>query len=43
LTYPVSDRQQIYIDEASKAVSDCVTYNGEFSWKKLAAEQSGIK
>ncbi|WP_028864042.1 hypothetical protein [Psychromonas aquimarina] len=33
LTYPVSAKQQIYIDDASISVSNCTTYNGEFSWK----------
>ena len=35
LTYPVSDRQQIYLDDASISVSTCTIYDGEFSWKKL--------
>lgn len=43
LTYPVSSRQQIYIDEASKAVSNCMNYDGEFNWKALAVEQPGIE
>ena len=33
LTYPVSVKQQIYIDEASISLSNCTTFNGEFSWK----------
>jgi hypothetical protein len=33
LTYPVSAKQQIYIDDASISVSGCTTFNGEFSWK----------
>ncbi len=33
LTYPISDKQQIYINNASESVSDCTFYEGEFSWK----------
>ena len=33
LTYPVSDKQQIYIDHALFSVTKCATFNGEFSWK----------
>lgn len=33
LNYPVSAKQQIYIDDASLSVSNCATFNGEFSWK----------
>ena len=34
LTYPVSDKQQFYIDDASVSVINCSTFDGEFSWKK---------
>lgn len=34
LTYPASDEQQVFIDDAAQAVADCTTYRGEFSWKK---------
>lgn len=33
LTYPVSDKQQIYIDKASVSVENCTIFDGEFSWK----------
>ncbi len=33
LTYPVSVKQQIYIDDASISLINCTTFNGEFSWK----------
>jgi hypothetical protein len=33
LTYQVSDKQQIYINDASKSLTDCRIFNGEFSWK----------
>lgn len=33
LNYPVSVKQQIYIDQASTSLSDCTAYSGEFSWK----------
>lgn len=33
LTYPISDKQQIYIDDASMAVAGCVVFDGEFKWK----------
>jgi hypothetical protein len=33
LTYPVSDKQQIYIGDASTSVTSCSVYDGEFSWK----------
>ncbi|OUS11381.1 hypothetical protein A9Q89_09050 [Gammaproteobacteria bacterium 53_120_T64] len=33
LTYPASIKQQIYIDEASVSLSNCTTFNGEFSWQ----------
>ncbi|CAG34973.1 hypothetical protein [Desulfotalea psychrophila] len=33
LSYPVSARQQIYIEDASASVTDCITLKGEFSWK----------
>ena len=33
LTYKVSDKQQIYIDDASMSLINCTTLSGEFSWK----------
>ncbi len=33
LTYPVSDKLQIYIDDASMSVTDCSIFDGEFNWK----------
>ncbi len=33
LTYPVSDKQQIYIDNPSSSFTNCSTFTGEFSWK----------
>lgn len=35
LTYPVSEKQQIYIDNATTSLTECTIYDGEFSWKKL--------
>ena len=33
LTYPVSNKQQVYIDDASNSLTNCTTFKGEFSWK----------
>ena len=33
LTYPTSQTQQVYIDDASNTVINCVAYDAEFSWK----------
>ncbi len=33
LTYPASAEKQIYIPDAASVVSDCTTYEGNFSWK----------
>lgn len=33
LTYPVSDKQQIYIEDSANSLIDCRVFNGEFSWK----------
>ncbi len=33
LTYQVSDKQQIYIDNASMSLASCTIFSGEFSWK----------
>ncbi len=33
LTYPVSDKQQIYIDDAANSLADCATFTGEFNWQ----------
>jgi len=33
LTYQVSDKQQIYIDNASVSLTGCTIFDGEFSWK----------
>jgi hypothetical protein len=32
LTYPISGKEQIYIDDASESVIDCTTFNAEFRW-----------
>ncbi|MDA0740183.1 MAG: hypothetical protein O3A59_14875 [Nitrospirae bacterium] len=32
LTYPISAEPQMYIVDASTVVSDCTTYDSEFSW-----------
>jgi hypothetical protein len=34
LTYPVSDKQQIYIEDAASALINCTLFDGEFSWKQ---------
>ncbi len=33
LSYPISDKQQIYIDDASMSVTDCVVFDGVFEWR----------
>ncbi|GGB86716.1 hypothetical protein GCM10011352_10740 [Marinobacterium zhoushanense] len=33
LSYPVSDAQQIYIEDAAETMTGCRSYDGEFSWK----------
>ncbi len=33
LSYPASPEKQIYMENTSNLVMDCVTYDGEFSWK----------
>ncbi|MBM9520337.1 hypothetical protein JWG39_10995 [Desulforhopalus vacuolatus] len=33
LTYPVSDKQQIYIDDPANSLIDCTIFSGEFNWK----------
>jgi hypothetical protein len=33
LSYPISDKQQIYIDAAAKAVADCVVFDSVFQWR----------
>jgi len=35
LTYQASDKQQIYIDDASMSLTNCTIFDGEFSWKSL--------
>jgi hypothetical protein len=35
LTYPISDKQQIYIENAAASVDGCVVFDGEFNWKRL--------
>lgn len=34
LTYPVSDKRQVFIESASNSVSDCLVYDGNFSWER---------
>lgn len=33
LSYPVSDRQQVYIENAGESVVDCATQDGVFAWQ----------
>lgn len=33
LAYPASATQQVYIDDAVSALSDCVSYQGVFEWR----------
>ncbi len=33
LTYPVSDKQQVYLDDASVSVIECAEFDGEFQWR----------
>lgn len=33
LSYPISRRQQIFLDNATDSVMNCRNYDGEFSWK----------
>jgi hypothetical protein len=33
LTYSVSEKQQIFIEDASTSVTNCTMFEGEFSWK----------
>lgn len=33
LTYPASEKQQIYIEDGSAAFSECTVFDCEFSWK----------
>ena len=33
LTYQVSDKQQIYIEDASVSLTNCTIFDGKFSWK----------
>lgn len=33
LTYPVSESQQVYIQDTSNAVENCTTFTAQFSWK----------
>ena len=35
LTYPVSDQQQMYIEDASESLMNCTVFDGVFSWKAL--------
>jgi hypothetical protein len=35
LTYPVSDEQQIYLDDASVSVIECAEFDGEFEWRAI--------
>lgn len=36
LTYPVSEKQQIYIENASAAFTECTVFDCEFSWKRFS-------
>lgn len=33
LTYPVSSKQQIYIDDAQNSVENCTVFDDEFNWQ----------
>ena len=33
LTYPVSEKKQVYLDDASSSLTDCKVLSGEFSWQ----------
>lgn len=33
LTYPISDKQQVFIADAAMALTNCKVFDGEFSWK----------
>ena len=33
LTYPISEKQQIFIEDAPTSVTNCTMFEGEFSWK----------
>jgi len=35
LSYPVSASQQVYIDEASEAVTNCADYDGMLTWEQV--------
>jgi len=35
LIYPVSEKQQIYIEDASSSLINCSVFEGEFSWKRV--------
>ena len=33
LTYPVSDKQQLFLEDAAMSVTNCTLFDGHFSWK----------
>ncbi len=35
LEYPVSEKLQIYINNASLSLTNCTVFDGEFSWKQI--------
>jgi hypothetical protein len=37
LSYPASAAKQVYIEDASAQVLNCVAYEGDFSWRELKA------
>ena len=39
VTHAASEKQQVFIDDASDAVSNCITYCAEFSWQKIDPQQ----
>ena len=41
LSYPTSAEKQIYIEDASNAVAECDTYDGEFNWTPVIEELAG--
>jgi hypothetical protein len=38
LTYPVSAKKQVYLADAKADLTDCRSYNGEFSWQAVISQ-----
>jgi len=43
LSYPASAAKQVYIEDASAQVLNCVAYEGEFSWRELKASPTATE